>query len=143
MRIDTKIQINRPVPEVFAYVTDVRKAVNWAGMLEEVIVFSKGPVRVGTKGVNRMRLLWKRAEVGWIITVLEPDRTFTVKSTGGPIDGIYYYRFKPDDNGTILKLTVEVAPRGALKVVTPVFGPALLPQISKDLQTLKAICEAI
>ncbi len=141
LKIEEKVQIYKPLPEVFAFVTNVRAASRWSGMLEEVVVTSEGPLKVGSKGFNRMRLLWKTAKVGWEITGLEPNRTFVVTSTSGPIYGLYFYRFQWLDNTTLINLRVEAEPRGAFKILEPVFGQVVLSQIAWDLVTLKQILE--
>ncbi|NWJ47982.1 MAG: SRPBCC family protein [Chloroflexi bacterium] len=141
MKIVQKVKIIKPVSEVFNFVTDVTNAPQWAGLIEAVIVTSSGPILVGSHGINRMKLLWKRAEVGWLITELEQDRRFIVKSTSGPVEGVYDYVFKPSENGTILSLSMEVVPKGYLKFLELVFNPTLSPQISRDLEILKGLLE--
>jgi len=141
VKVEKSILIYKPVFQVFEYVTDVTNAPKWSGLIESVIYNTGGPVEVGSRGINIMKLLWKRAEVGWVITNLVVNKSFAVKSTTGPVNGLYYYRFEGVGAQTKLKLLVEVEPKGLYKTLNPLFSPTVAPQITKDLGSLKAILE--
>jgi uncharacterized membrane protein len=141
LTIEKKVEIQRQISEVYDCVTDVISAPRWASMIVEVVVNTEGPIRLGSKGYNVMKLLWKESKVGWVISELEQNRSFTVRSTFGPINGIYYYRFKSEGENTILSLRVEVEPRGFYKVLEHIFEPSIQNQIGNDLEKLKSLLE--
>ena len=58
--IKHSIEINRPAEEVFAYLDQVDRHNEWQGQLVSTTVETDGPVRVGTRVVERLNVELRR-----------------------------------------------------------------------------------
>src|SRR5919198_4716178 len=74
------VVINRPVEQVFAFVSDLENDPPWSGAAEMRRTAS-GPVGVGTTFQQRDRLLGRRLELTLQVVGYEPNRKVMLKTT--------------------------------------------------------------
>jgi uncharacterized protein YndB with AHSA1/START domain len=78
-RIETmikhSIEINRPAEEVFAYLDQVDRHNEWQGSLVSTTVETDGPVRVGTRVVERRSVPGGARDFPYEITEHDPPRS--------------------------------------------------------------------
>lgn len=139
---DTKVHIDRPVEEVFAYVSEPLNFPRWNSAVENMRTTSTGEGCLGSKYVMERQLPAGRAINEVDVVASEPPREFAIRTTTGPTPFLYRYRFVAANGETIVHLDAEVElPRPA----------ALLPQLARravksgvdqNLATLKQILEA-
>ncbi|HYY80516.1 MAG TPA: SRPBCC family protein [Actinomycetes bacterium] len=79
-RFRQSVVINRPVEQVFAFISDLENDPPWSGAAE-MRRTSPGPVGVGTTFQQRDRLLGRRLELTLRVVGYEPDRKVTVSTT--------------------------------------------------------------
>ena len=84
-KIGGTIVINRPIEEVFAFLTTPGNSVLWQGNVVGATQTSEGPRDVGTTGQVTAQFLGKTIESNWEITEHELNRKTALKSTSGPI----------------------------------------------------------
>lgn len=113
--IDAKVVVDRPVDEVFAFVTDLRNDVRWwPGIRRAERIRGDG----GTGTVYRLwaRLLW--FDGPWDIEVIasEPPHSQTI-ACKGPLSYICRYDFAP---GTSLRLRIDITAARSLSWLAPV-----------------------
>src|SRR6185503_2743381 len=95
------IVIDRPLGEVFAFVTDQRNTPQWQAGLLEVQRLTDGPSGVGTRHALVRSFLGRRMEATNEYTAFEADRLVTFKTISGPpLEASYF--FEPAGDGTRL-----------------------------------------
>jgi uncharacterized membrane protein len=140
--VESSIEILRPVEAVFTFVSDKRKSPQWQGTVKEAHVMPDGPPTVGAKVTEVVSFLGVKLETTGEITALEPNRSISIKATGGPTSAEETWRFEATGEGTRLSGTLQAEPGGLFKVAGPLLAGQLKKQIEADLQRLKALLEA-
>jgi uncharacterized protein YndB with AHSA1/START domain len=141
---NVSIQIDRPVPDVFAYVTDPAKLSSWQANTVSVAVedAAAGPLAVGTRlrETHRApggRQVHSRVEV----SELERDRRFALRILEGPLPVHGTFAFAPTGPGTRVELHAHGAPTGLMRLGEPLFGRVLRRPFGHDLARLKQVLE--
>lgn len=142
IEIRNSLRINRPVEDVFAFVTKVENLPKWAGPVTEARQTSEGPVSVGTTQIQVAQFLGRRAESSQEVTEYELNKKFSSKTTSGPLPIEVHYTFEPVDGGTRLQLEGNVEAGGFFRLAESVVGRMLQRQTDADAQTLKELLEA-
>ena len=111
-KVEHSVLINRPIEEIFSYVTNPENEVKWQGQLVEARLTSEGPMSVGTTGVEVRKIMGGiRMETAWECTEFETNRAMSFKSTSGPMPIAGGYTFGRRDYGTKVSLTLEGRPK--------------------------------
>ena len=142
LRSEESVEINRPVEEVFSYVTTVESQPEWATPPIEVRKDTPGPPKEGDTFTSVTKFLGRRFETPYRITSIEPNRQFSYHATGGPIpDQRWNNTFEEVSGGTRLTLVVEGEPGGFFRLAEPLLERAVKRQFRADLGTLKDLLE--
>ena len=143
LHAEESVEINRPVEEVFSYVSTVESQPEWATPPQEVRKDTPGPPREGDAFTAVAKFLGRRLETPFRITSIEPNRQFSYRATGGPIpDQRWNNTFEEVSGGTRLTLVVEGEPGGFFRLAEPLLERAANRQFRADLGTLKDMLEA-
>jgi uncharacterized protein YndB with AHSA1/START domain len=135
------VDIDRPVEEVFAYLSDVARQPEWNSMVDEVVP-SETPLRVGSTARLKMRLLGRRIEATLEVTELEPNRRVVVK-TGAPISVTDTWTFEAlGQNRSRLTYASVGETKGFFKLADPIVGRVVKKQLTAQLETFKELLEA-
>ena len=134
--------INRPVAEVFAYVTDPAKLATWQTNTVSAVAEDGAPVHVGTRlrEVHRGpggRQLSSLVEVSELV----PDRLFALRTIEGPLPVDARISVEPSEGGTRLRFNVKGEPTGPLRFLQPVMRMALKRQFREHCAALKRVME--
>jgi uncharacterized protein YndB with AHSA1/START domain len=139
---EQSIVIDRPVAEVFAFVTDQRNTPQWQAGLVEVQRLTDGAPRVGTQHALVRQFLGRRMEAKNEYLRFEPDRLVTFKTISGPAVEASYV-FEPVAGGT--RLTSRVLLRAAgpfAALLQPIMSASLRREMKAALPALKVLLEA-
>ncbi len=143
LRVEESVQINRPVEEVFSYVSTVESQPEWAGPALEVRKDTPGPPKEGDTFTSVSKFLGRRFETPYRITSIEPNRQFSYQATGGPLpDQRWTFACEEVSGGTRLTAIVEGEPGGFFRLAEPLIQRAVNRQFRADLGTLKDMLEA-
>ena len=143
MRVEGSIEINRPLHEVFNYVSDVGNYPKWMAHALEVRTDTSRPPRQSDRFVVVLKSVGRRFEIPYERTSYESDGRYTDQALGGPIpDHQWHSSFEEVPGGTRFTRTVDVQSGGLLKLLEPLQKRAAGRQLKKDLQTLKDVLEA-
>jgi hypothetical protein len=119
VRIEGDIVINRPVDEVFDFVADERNEPEYNPRMVRAEKISPGPIGVGTR--FRAETMTRRRPVEMTIENTGYDRPRRLESTthmsNMEIHGTL--TFEPLPEGTRMRWVWDVAPRGVLRLVSP------------------------
>jgi uncharacterized membrane protein len=136
MHVEESVEIDRPLQEVFTYVSDVGNYPEWMAHALEVR-------KDGDRFVVALKSVGRRFETPYERTSYEPGRRYTDRAVGGPVpDHRWHSAFREVPGGTRFTRAVDVESAGLLTLLEPLQKLAAQRQLRKDLQTLKALVEA-
>ena len=143
MRIEESVQINRPVEEVFSYVSTVESQPEWSTSVIEVRKDTPGPPKEGDTFTSVSKFLGRRFETPFRITSIEPNRQFSYHATGGPLpDQRWTFACEEVSGGTRFTQVVEGEAGGFFRLAEPLLQRAAKRQFRANLGTLKDMLEA-
>lgn len=142
IEIKNSVQINRPVEQVFDFVTNVENLPKWAGPVTEAKQTSEGPVGVGAIQTQTAQFLGRRVESSQEVTQYELNKRLSTKTTSGSFPVEVNYTFESIDGGTLIHLEGNVDAGGFFKLGEPIVGRMLRRQTDADIETLKELLEA-
>lgn len=116
LRVETRIEINRPVEQVWKFTTDFRNTPKWAASRSQARQTSDGPVGVGTSA-DLVRVFFGRFEVKSqtvTVTEWEPTRVVAMTTKLSLGQGTMRFTFEPTPEGTrVTRLTQLELTKGA------------------------------
>jgi uncharacterized membrane protein len=135
------VVIDRPIGEVFAFVTDQRNTPQWQSGLVEVERLTDGPPGIGTRHVFVRNFLGRRMEGTNEFVAFEPNKLVTFKTISGPpLEASYY--FEPAGTGTRLTSRVQLHGSGLFGLIEPVVAAGLRREMKAAFPVLKALLES-
>ena len=142
IRFTIHTDIDRPVGDVFAYVTDPQKLSTWQTNTVSVTQEGDGPLRVG----SRLREVHRGPggkELPSLVEVseLEPDRTFALRMLEGPLPIHGRIELEPVGAGTRMAFTAHGEPTGLMRLAQPLVGRAVKRQLAQHCANLKDVME--
>jgi carbon monoxide dehydrogenase subunit G len=142
MRVEEIVEIDRPLEEVFPYVTNPENLPEWSSLVLEVRKESEGDLREGYRFTTAAKFLGRRFETPFEVSDHEPDRRHSDTSRGGPFEQEYTYTLEETGGGgTRLTWVAEAEPGGFFRLVGPLLERAGRRQFRADLQNLKDLLE--
>jgi uncharacterized membrane protein len=143
IRFTVPVEIDRPVEEVFAFVTDPARLPEWQANTVSAAAEAEGPMRTGTRlrEVHRAPM-GRNLESVVEVARYEPNRHFDLRIVDGPMPIHGDFAFAPANGGTRLELTAHGQPGGAMRLAQPLLSRALARQFRRDLARLKERLEA-
>ena len=141
-RIEQSVVIDRPIEEVFAYVTDYDTHLQWQSGVIEAKVTSEGTVGVGSHYTYVMQLLGRRLDTAGEITAHEAPTKHAWKATSAPFpvfEGAFV--LEAVDGSTEVTLGAEVEPEGFFKLAEPLVVRMTRRQLETSLNNLKDLLE--
>lgn len=140
--LQTRIEIDRPVGEVFDFVADQTNAPRWQHGLHEVRRITPGPVGVGTEHVFVRRFAGMKIESRNRFTAYVPGRFVSFEIPSGTMSGEASYLVEPASTTTSLLISeVHFRVSGPLGLATPVLARVFARDSARDEATLKALLE--
>src|SRR5438093_7347668 len=126
------ITIDRPVDEVWAYVTDVTNDPEWHTDILEATKTSEGPIGTGTVWRARFKPAMGISEGDMRVVTFEPDRRQVMKGDIGPMHPTLTYLLDPSGGGTTFTRQVQISVSGWMMIMSPIMG-MIVPQQNKVL----------
>ena len=138
--VERSVEIARPAPDVFAYLSDLERLPEWQSTVSEVRV--EGPVAEGARMHDVREFMGRRAATTLEVSRHDPPRRLSLRVVDGPVK--YEIDHVLTESGG--RTRVEVAARAN---VPGMFGFAARPmlkaaerQLAADLERLKQVLEA-
>lgn len=141
IKVEHSVVINRPVPEVFAFVTDPANNAKWQEGLVESRIVSPGAMDVGSQITDVRKFLGRDMESKLEVTVFEPNKRFVQKVISGPIPFEIIQTFDPSVNGTKLTVLTQGEPGGFFKMAAGVVQKQLESQLQGDVERLRNVLD--
>jgi hypothetical protein len=140
---ESSIMIRQPVDEVFAFVSDLGNAPKWQKGVVQSRRASEGPLRVGTRFEEDVRILGRHTDTVCVVTVFDPPRQFAFRSTAsGVVEYEGRFTCSPHEGGTRLDLSGKMQLKGLWRLVEPVFARETKTEIMREMEAIKRSLES-
>lgn len=135
-------EIERPVGEVFAYVTDPTKLASWQTNTVSAEIEGEGPLGLGTRLREVHRGPGGKELPSLVeVTEYEPERRFSLDVVEGALPVDARIGFEPTAAGTRVAFSVHGQPGGAMRLLAPLLKIGLKRQFTQHLASLKRVLE--
>ena len=138
---ETSVMVNRPVEDVFAFVTDPRQGSKWHRS-NEITPISAGPIQVGSKYLVTGKFLWWKFDSETVVSEYKENRLVAYQSSSGPYPFVLRYTFEPVGNGTRLTESGEADPPALMRLAIGLFIGTARKNGERGLQMLKSFLES-
>jgi uncharacterized protein YndB with AHSA1/START domain len=139
---ETEVGIDRPVEDVFAFVSDPLNFPRWNSAVRAVRKTSAGDNGGASTYSMERKLPTGRAVNELEVVASEPPRTFAIRTTSGPTPFLYRYQLSEENGETLMKLDAEVELPGAASFLPQLARRLVKKGVDDNLATLKQILEA-
>jgi uncharacterized membrane protein len=141
--VTAEVSVQRPLPEVAAYMIDPAHDPVWIGGVREVRMETPPPLGVGSRVARVAHFVGRRIEYVNEVTELDPDRVLDMRSVRAPFPMRVTYSFEATDGGaaTIVRNRVRGAPGGFFSLFGPLLAPMVKRSVQKDLERLRDVLE--
>jgi carbon monoxide dehydrogenase subunit G len=140
--ITQSVTVNRPVAEVWDFISNFENTTRWSGGVLEARQTSDGPLGVGSTLQTVVKAFGRRRSADYLVTEYEPDHAFAFEVTSGPMSSRARYSVEPAGAGTRLTASGEAEATGLYKLLAPILVRILKSHSEADLANLKRILEA-
>ena len=141
-RIDGEIVINRPVEEVFDFAADERNEPRYNPRMVSSELLSPGPVGLGSRFRAVMGSWPRRTTMTTEFTGYQRPRRLALRSHLSAMEIHGSLTFDPVPGGTRMRWSWEVAPRGLLKLMSPLVVRVGARQERSIWENLKGLLES-
>ncbi len=133
-------EIERPVAEVFAFVTDPARYPSWQPSIVRLDAHQRGPLRLGAEATEVRRFLGRELETTWTCVEHRPCSVSAIESDDGPVPFRGTFALEPCAGGTRFTWTVELS-GAASRLAGPLVGRATKGELRANSDRLKALLE--
>lgn len=139
--VEKSVIINRPVAEVFAFVTNEENTTKWQAGVESTQ--DEGPSnQVGSRYTEVRKFMGREMKTTLELTAFEPNAKWGAKVVKGPVPYEVVSLFEAVGDGTKVTNRVEGEPTGFFKVAEGMVTSQLEKTLEEDFQRLKALLES-
>lgn len=141
-KAEHSVVIQRPVPEVFAYVADGAKNPNWRPSVTDIQLTGGSVGTVGARYTQGMKGPGGRIAANYELTEVVPDRRIAFRVVAGPARPEGRYEFEPAGDGTRVTFTLDWEPKGLKEKLMAPLVARTMPKEVATLDDLKRVMEA-
>ncbi len=138
---EQKITINRPVQDVFDYITDPLKSPEWQSAVEKVAWVTEGPPGVGSSWKTTGKFMGREIDSALEITSWDPPAQTSFKTVTGPVPFELTATLAEEGAGTNLTMRGTAEFGGFFKLAEGLVGKQMDKQMGSDLKSLKEVLE--
>jgi carbon monoxide dehydrogenase subunit G len=132
---ETSVRIERPIEEVFAFVSDPLQFPQWNSAVQSVR-------ETGGRTYSMDRELPSgRVRNDLEIVTREPPTGFGIRTTSGPTPFTYRYGFSSEGGETVVHLDATVDLDGPARLLGPLAARAIKHGVDDNFAALKRLCE--
>ena len=139
---EKSIVIQRPIEEVFAYVSDLQNGPQWQSALLEARRTTEGPLGIGTKFTSVRKFMSQKMEASIEFVAYEPNHKFAIKSTSGSTPFEQSFLFESTAEGTRLTTILELQTSGLMGLADPLISNSLRREMDASFGDLKDLLES-
>lgn len=141
MQIQQSVTINRPVSQVFAFVSNPDNNTLWQPEVIEHTMVSDGPMALGSKMRHVSKFMGMRVQANVDVTEFVPDHKITFRVTSGTLPYTIQYCLDAEGSGTRFTYSAVMDSNRWLKLAQPLIKPSAQRVIEGDLARFKALLQ--
>jgi carbon monoxide dehydrogenase subunit G len=141
INLDLGVLIDKPVKDVFAFVTNPNNMSKWNSAVVSMQQVTPGAISVGTKFKNVGEMLGRRIEGEMQVVAFEPDTKYGFQMNAGPMQVNVVLTFKTVGTGTKINLNAQGNPAGVFKLAEGVMQGRVKSMMEENLARLKSVLE--
>ena len=140
IQVEKSVVIQKPVAEVFEFVTNGENTTKWQGGVEAII--PEGPPNVvGSRYTEVRKFMGQEMRSMMELTAFEPNARWAARVIKGPVPYEVTATFEESGGGTKMTTRVEGEPKGFFKVAEGMMKGQLEKSLEEDGMRLKGILE--
>ena len=139
MKITLHLTVNRPAAVVFDHIADARNEAKWNTSLTDYELVSQGPIGKGSQ------FSYNNRGNTFNSTLSEYDKPnhLAFQVEGKPMDIFAQVDFEAvSADATNVTAEYNLMPKGAMKVMLPLFGPVIKKAFVKEFENFKKFSES-
>jgi hypothetical protein len=141
IHIEESILINRPIAEVFAFMSETKNLHLWQTDVLEARQAPEGPVQVGTQVTMVRSVMGRKMDGTSSIVTYEPPTRYAFKSTSGPaVTGVN--TCEATANGTKVSAMFDMQTEGLFSLADPLVALTIKRSVESGLANLKELLES-
>jgi uncharacterized protein YndB with AHSA1/START domain len=133
-------RIDRPVDDVFAFLTEPSNLPRWQLSLIAVRPHRRGPLRPGVEVTETRRFLGQVRETTWVCTEHEPSRRSVIESDEGPVPFRGIWELEASGGATHFTWTLETGGLAA-RLASAVAARLAREELAADTLRLRQLLE--
>src|SRR5574341_949488 len=122
INVEVSIVINRPIGEVFGFLSNMENNMKWRISQQEVKKLSEGPIGVGTTYRMVNHVLGRQLETEAEVIEFEPNRKYMTRDKSGTLPLEAQRIFEAVEGGTRVTFILRADPSGIFKIAAPLFA---------------------
>jgi len=134
--------INRPIGEVFAFLSNFENNPRWEPGVLETHQLSEGPLGIGTLLSEKRQFMWRQVSSTYTVTEYELNEIFGLQTTSGPMHIKAQYAFEPIGDATRVTDTANFETHGLFRLMELFLGLTVRQQMSANFSKIKEILES-
>jgi hypothetical protein len=144
VHIEESVQINRQPGEVWDAIANYAFDLEWRNGLREMTPDPNGPPAPGTKVHEVVHNSGRDYVADTVVTHLDPGTSYRFEGSGtiGGVAGGRAVRPVDDGKGAVFTYTIDLQPKGTMRLLGPLLGPVVRSGLKKDLRRLDALLSA-
>jgi uncharacterized membrane protein len=140
--VTADVDIDRPLPEVFAFLEDVENNPKWLQGMKSCRWTSEPPARVGSTYDQEAAFLGKEIVSSFVITEHQPNKRVTIKTTKSSFPITVTRTTEAVASGrTHVHETVEGDAKGFYRIASPLLRLLVQRNVRRDYGRLKRLLE--
>jgi len=140
MKVETRIQINRPLEDVFTFLSDTEHQHKFDRSLVQVEREPAGPMRQGTTITEIRKVMGRAMTSRYQVVEYEPNSRYVGRSLVGSDTGTRLFQANKD--GTHVTYRLEFEQLGFAAMIAPLFGRFLKRELDQDMAQAKRLLES-
>jgi uncharacterized membrane protein len=139
---EMSILIQKPIGEVFDYISDFQNGPQWQTGLLEVRPVTDGPLGVGTRFTSVRKFMGRSTESDIEFSDYELNRKVSIKSVSGNSPFKQTFLFEPTADATRLTSRFELHMGGIMALAEPLMASGVRRELAADFGRLKEVIES-
>lgn len=140
--IELSTLVDRPMPDVFAFLSNPLNLSQWQAMVAHIEQVMPGNPQVGTKYKVSAEVMGRKIDGLMEITALEPPAKFAFINRAGPMQVNIVVTLKPVGSGTKISLHAEGNPGGVFAFAEGILAHKVKSEMETNLARLKSVLES-
>ncbi|HWO77065.1 MAG TPA: SRPBCC family protein [Bacillus sp. (in: firmicutes)] len=137
------IEVNKPLKEVFAAVSNAENGPHFFDNVEKVEKITDGPIQIGTKYKETKQIRSYKAEAILEVADYVTNKQYKVKSEPNGLIVWNEYTFTPTEQGTKIEFKMKIQTKGIRNLLTrPIIVNILKKENETHLSNIKKFLEA-